>query len=327
MEESLRSGEDRFRSLFTGMTEGFALHEIICDETGEPIDYRFLDVNPAFERLTGLTAGRVVGRRVMEVLPDTEPYWVRNYGKVALSGEPMHFDNYSRALGRHYDVFAYRPAPRQFAAIFMDITERKRAEEALQAARDELERRVEERTAALSQSNRLLRLLSESNQALVTLDNEQELIRAICQIMHEQGGYRMAWVGYAEQDEERSVRPIAFAGFEDGYLDSVRDKLGGHGARSRTDGHSHSRGPGVPALGFRHRRDLPPRGERRPWPGGIAPRSRCLCSRMAAPSARCPSTRRSRRPSPPIRWRSSRSSPATWPTESWRCADVCSATR
>jgi signal transduction histidine kinase/CheY-like chemotaxis protein len=79
----------------------------------------------------------------------------------------------------------------------------------------------EERTAALMQSNRLLRLLSECNKALVTLEDEEDLNRAICQIMTEQGGYRMAWVGYAEQDEKKSIRPVAHAGFEDGYLTKI----------------------------------------------------------------------------------------------------------
>jgi PAS domain S-box-containing protein len=222
MEQSLRASEDRFRSLFTGMTEGFALHEIVCSAEGVPVGYRFLEINPAFERLTGLKREQVIGRLHNEVLPDDDPNWVRIYGKVALTGEPVHFENFSPALNRHYDVFSYRPAPRQFAVIFMDITERKRMEDALLAARQDLENRVEERTAALTRTNKLLRLLSECNQALVTLDNEQELIRAICQIMHEQGGYLMAWVGYAEQDADRTVRPVAHAGFENGYLDTIR---------------------------------------------------------------------------------------------------------
>jgi PAS domain S-box-containing protein len=231
IEDSLRASEDRFRSLFTGMTEGFALHEIVCDREGVPVDYRFLEINPAFELLTGLKADQVIGRLQSEVLPDNEPSWVCRYGKVALTGEPVHFDAFSGPLGRHYEVFAYRPAPGQFAVVFMDITARRKMEQALQEAHNQLEQRVEERTAALTRTNRLLRLLSECNQALVTLDDEQELDRAICQIMCEQGGYRMAWVGYAEQGERRMVRPVARAGFDDGYLEQIKvswadDELG-----------------------------------------------------------------------------------------------------
>jgi PAS domain S-box-containing protein len=113
------------------MTEGFALHEIICDENGKPCDYRFLEINPSFERLTGLKREDVAGKLKSEVLPDDDPYWVEIYGAVALTGQPIHFENYSSALNRHYDVFAYCPAPRQFAVLFMNITERKQAEEHL----------------------------------------------------------------------------------------------------------------------------------------------------------------------------------------------------
>ena len=130
-DEALRKSEERYRSLFNGMTEGFALHEIICDEKNEACDYRFLEINPAFERLTGLKRENVMGRLVSEVLPGIEPYWVRTYGAVALTSQPVQFENYSSALNKHYEVFAYCPAPRQFAALFMDITDRKRAEEAL----------------------------------------------------------------------------------------------------------------------------------------------------------------------------------------------------
>ena len=111
------------------MSEGFALHEIICDEAGVPADYLFLEINSAFERLTGLKRGDVVGRRVREVIPEIEYEWIERYGRVALTGEPDRFENLSAALGRWYQVFAYRPAEGQFAVIFSDVTERKMAEE------------------------------------------------------------------------------------------------------------------------------------------------------------------------------------------------------
>jgi len=115
--EALRESEERYRSLFSAMTDGFALHEIICTDQGKPCDYRFLDINPAFERLTGLKREEVVGRTVSEVLPNNDPYWVEIYGKVALAGESVHFENYASALDTHYEVFAYRPAPRQFRRL------------------------------------------------------------------------------------------------------------------------------------------------------------------------------------------------------------------
>ncbi len=123
--------ELNYRTLFREMLDGFALHEIICDSSGRPADYRFLAVNPAFERMTGLKSEAVVGRTVLEVLPGTERHWIESFGGVALSGEPSFFANYAAELGKHFEVTAFRPAPGRFACIFQDITERKRAEEAL----------------------------------------------------------------------------------------------------------------------------------------------------------------------------------------------------
>jgi len=124
-------GERRYQQLFANMAAGFALHEIICDDQGAPCDYRYLEVNPAFERLTGLKAADLVGRRVREVLPATEERWIRIFGQVALTGEPAEIVDYSRALDRWHEVRAFSPKPRHFAVIFTEVTDRKRAEQAM----------------------------------------------------------------------------------------------------------------------------------------------------------------------------------------------------
>ncbi|OQW97974.1 MAG: hypothetical protein BWK77_00370 [Verrucomicrobia bacterium A1] len=128
VEESLRESEEAFRQLFTEMADGFALHEIITDADGHPVDYRYLAINPSFERLTGLAAGTVVGRTVREVLPGIETRWIETYGRVALTGEPAHVEEYAAALDRWYDVRAYSPARGRFAVVFADVTERRRTE-------------------------------------------------------------------------------------------------------------------------------------------------------------------------------------------------------
>jgi PAS domain S-box-containing protein len=129
MLEALRKSEQHYRLLFNGMLDGFALHELICDSQGNPSDYRFLEINPRFEELTGLSANDLIGRTVREALPQTEPEWIQIYGQVALTGNPVHFERYTAALNRYFEVTAYRPAPGQFATIFMDVTERRKAEE------------------------------------------------------------------------------------------------------------------------------------------------------------------------------------------------------
>jgi PAS domain S-box-containing protein len=144
MERSLRESEDRYHSLFTQMNEGFALHEIILDPQGNPVDYRFLDVNPAFEVFTGLSRVDVLGQTVREIIPGIEQLWIKIYGEVALTGKAAQFQNYSEPLGKYYDVMAFSPRLGQFATIFIDVTEQKRMQAEAQeaAAKIELQHRL-----------------------------------------------------------------------------------------------------------------------------------------------------------------------------------------
>lgn len=139
-EQNLRESEERYHSLFNQMTEGFAVHEIICDKEGVPVDYRFLDINPAFEKLTGLKREKVVGKLKSEVLPNDTVDWAKIYGIVALTGHPIHFEDYSDTLKRYYEIDAYSPKPNHFASIFTDITERRMAEENLRVTLKKLEK-------------------------------------------------------------------------------------------------------------------------------------------------------------------------------------------
>jgi len=127
-EEALKVSEKNYQLLFHNLNAGFALHKIILDENGKPCDYRFLEINPAFEKITGLKADDIIGKTTLEVMPNTESYWIHTYGQVALTGNPISFDNYSSELHKHYLVNAYSPSPGKFATIVLDITDRKQAE-------------------------------------------------------------------------------------------------------------------------------------------------------------------------------------------------------
>ncbi|MFZ0281992.1 MAG: PAS domain S-box protein [Bacteroidales bacterium] len=135
----MRESEDKYRLLFEKMGEGFALHEIILDDSGEPCDYRFLNANPSFEKQTGLKVENIIGKRITEILPSIEKYWIMVYGDVALSGKSREFENYSAPLNKYFRVSAFCPQPGQFAAVFEDITDRKLAENELKESREKLE--------------------------------------------------------------------------------------------------------------------------------------------------------------------------------------------
>jgi PAS domain S-box-containing protein len=157
-----RQAERNYTRLFNQMQEGFALHEIILDEQGQPIDYSFLAVNPAFERLTNLKAKNIIGKTVLQALPQTEKYWIETYGKVALTGEPITFENYSAALQKYYLVHAFRYAPGQFAVVFSDMTEQKNSEQKLtrQAARIHALYRIQQAIVSSMELEEVLQILA-----------------------------------------------------------------------------------------------------------------------------------------------------------------------
>ena len=139
-ERALQVSEEKYRVLFSEMSAACALHEIVCDEDGNAIDYITLEVNAAYETILGVKAENVIGRRASEVLPKEElEHWLSIFGPVALSGKSSIYEVFSPLTDKHFEGSAYSPEPGKFAVTFLDHTERRRAEEEIRKSKQALE--------------------------------------------------------------------------------------------------------------------------------------------------------------------------------------------
>ena len=142
--------------------EAFALHEVVSGPNGGPVDYRFLEVNREFERLTGVAREVMIGKTVLEVFPDINPVWMRSYGEVSRTGVPVRFESYSALLSKYLELSAFRVDETRVAALFFDITDRHLAGEALKESE--------------TRSLRLIETLKRSEAALASLVDEKDAL-------------------------------------------------------------------------------------------------------------------------------------------------------
>ena len=150
MERQLIESRKRYQTLFNSIDEGFGVFEVIFSSEGEPVDYRFVEVNDAFARQTGLE--NPVGRTARELVPDLEPHWFEIYGRIASSGEAERFDAPAAALDRHYEAYAFPVGPvdqHRIGVLFRDISDRKEAEEQHRLLTHELSHRVKNTLAVV----------------------------------------------------------------------------------------------------------------------------------------------------------------------------------
>lgn len=139
-QDELRDSEQRYRTLFESMDEGFCVVEMLYDPDGKAVDYLFVEINPAFEKQTGLA--NALGKTIRELVPDSDANWFEIYDKVARTGESIRFEQPSTARQRFYDVAAFRvggDGSLRVGILFKEITERKMSEQALIAAKEKAE--------------------------------------------------------------------------------------------------------------------------------------------------------------------------------------------
>ncbi|MBN2013171.1 PAS domain S-box protein [candidate division KSB1 bacterium] len=137
-EKKLQESEERFRMLFMSMSEGFYHSEVIYDEDGNPCDYRYLEVNPLFEKIVGLPRDQIIGKRYKELVPVDTTQWLNTYCDVARTGSSRRYYFYSPEYNMHFETYAYRPTQGQVTVIVVDISERKQAENALRKNEEKL---------------------------------------------------------------------------------------------------------------------------------------------------------------------------------------------
>jgi PAS domain S-box-containing protein len=174
-EERLRVSEQRYRSLFESLQEGFHLSEIICDESGKAVDWRFLAVNSAFESMIGVSREAVVGRTYREVFPDSDcDYWVECLGEVGLTGTAKQVKK--SEAGRDWEMVAYSPSAGQFAVIFSDVTERRQAEAAAEQRKQDYETLAENAPEVIARFDREMRHIYINNYGATVYGKPKEEI-------------------------------------------------------------------------------------------------------------------------------------------------------
>ncbi len=260
---ALQRSEARWRAIFQNMREGFALCQMVHGAAGQAVDFRYLELNAAWQRLTGVPAAAALGCLATAVFPALEDFWIKTYDRVVRTGEPAHFEHRVGAVDRWFEVFAYRTEPGCFAALFLNVTERKAAEE----RQTLLVREVDHR------ANNALTVV----QAALHLTDAPDV--AELQEIHPGAGQRAgAGSGRADAGPLGRRRPACLAGRRADAVSRRRAGIGTEGHAGGTAGAAARRCRAAAGHGGARTRDQ--RGEARGavdrrWPpdGVLAPRS------------------------------------------------------
>ncbi len=234
IEEDLRISERKYRLLFEGMSEGFALFSVICNEAGNPVDLRCVEVNPAFDRQFGMSSCDVLGKTLLELFPQIEPMWIEKIGRVGLTGTALRFEARFAPLDRWFNISAYRIETASVAVILFDTTEKKKAEESHflylkeQAERNAAEKALQQVKAS---EQRLLR-------SQVELQEAQDRLKALSEAafegiaIHEKGRILLAneslarIFGYSTSElVGKNLMELAAVDYREKVFDGIRSGI------------------------------------------------------------------------------------------------------
>jgi putative nucleotidyltransferase with HDIG domain/PAS domain S-box-containing protein len=182
---------------------GFALHEIILDKDGKPCNYRYLYVNPAFEKITGVKKENIIGRTVLELFPNIERFWIDTYGEVAMTGKYALFEQYTQPIDKSLRVYTFSPKKGYFISFLVDITD------------------VKEREKEIEKLLNFEKALVEINELLLRADNEEMLYEKIGEIILKTGIAKDIWIGLIEEGNF-DVKPVAGVGPDIDYFPKLQ---------------------------------------------------------------------------------------------------------
>ena len=174
-EEALRESEEKYRGLYSSMSEGVAIHEIVSDDLGKACDYTTLDVNPAYETLTGINKEQAVSLRASELYGTGYPPYLGIYAVVADTGIPVQFETYFKDIDKHFRISAFKLGAGRFAATLRDVTESKRADEALRIRDIAIESSIN--GIAICEPNGIITYVNPSLLTMLDYETKDEVIR------------------------------------------------------------------------------------------------------------------------------------------------------
>ncbi len=211
--EALRESEEKLSALYASMVEGIALHEIVYDKAENPVDYVIIDVNPSFEKITGLSRDKALGQRASALYGTGAAPFLDIYSRVASSGKPESFETYFEPMRKHFNISVFSPARGKFATVFSDITEHKRQEE------------------KIAKLTRLYAVLSRVNETIVRIHDVNSLYIEVCRIVAEVAGFPLVWIGHVQQ---HLVVPVAWSGPAADYLKDIKVEVQGEFSKGPT---------------------------------------------------------------------------------------------